>query len=406
MFPGGTSAVRTDERVATRSDEQTALVPGADGRPPTRFRRAGAMAQADPMTQQSSLPIDAGLDAPLAPGEFAPEVTYLNTASLGLPPQRSLAALQASLEQWRAGTAAPPDYDEVLSRARASYAALVNVDPGTVAVGSQVSVFAGLVAASLPEDSEVLAVAGEFTSVVFPFLAQQRRGVRVREVPLDELAGAVTARTALVAVSAVQSADGRLADLDALTQACAATGTRVLLDTTQATGWLPVDAGRFAYTTGGGYKWLLASRGTCFFTVAPDLMDELVPHTAGWYAGADRWDSLYGGPLRLAPDARRFDVSPAWHPWVTQAPALELLAGIGTPALQAHAVGLANRFRAGVGLAAGDSAIVSVAADDSARARLQAAGVLASVRAGRVRLAFHLYNTAPDADLAAAALTG
>lgn len=345
-------------------------------------------------------------ELPLAADEFAPDLTYLNTASLGLPPRRSLTALHGALEQWRNGRAAPPDYDEVIAAARTSYARLVGVDPSAVALGSQLSVFAGLVAASLPDGSEVLAVAGEFTSVVFPFFAQQRRGVRVREVPLEQLAASVTERTALVAVSAVQSADGRLADLDALTDACAATGTRVLLDTTQAVGWLPVDAGRFAYTAGGGYKWLLASRGTCFFTVQPQLMDELIPHTAGWYAGADRWDSLYGGPLRLAADARRFDVSPAWHPWVTQAPALELLADIGTAALHTHAVELANRFRSGVGLPAGDSAIVSVAADDAARQRLQEAGVAVSVRAGRVRAAFHLYNGPSDADLAAAALTG
>lgn len=343
---------------------------------------------------------------PLDPQEFAPDVTYLNTASLGLPPRRSIAALQTALDHWRAGTAAPPDYDQVLATARSAYARLVGVESTAVAVGSQVSVFAGLVAASLPDGSEVLVVDGEFSSVTFPFLAQQRRGVTVREVPLDQLAASVTERTALVAVSAVQSADGALVDVDALTAACAVTGTRVLLDTTQAVGWLPIDASRFAYTTGGGYKWLLASRGTCFFTVGADLMDELIPHTAGWYAGEDRWTSLYGGPLRLAADARRFDVSPAWHPWVTQAPALELLAGIGTPALHAHAVGLANRFRTAMGLPAGASAIVSVAADDAARLRLQHAGVVGSVRAGRVRLAFHLYNTAADADLAAAAITG
>src|SRR5450759_3085088 len=57
----------------------------------------------------------------------------------------------------------------------------------------------------------------------------------------------------------------------------AATGARVLLDTTQAAGWLPIDASRFAYTTGGGYKWLLAPRGTCFFTVQPELADRLGP---------------------------------------------------------------------------------------------------------------------------------
>ena len=342
----------------------------------------------------------------LAQAEFDPEVVYLNTASLGLPPHRCLHALRTVLEQWRAGTASPPAYDAAVAAARASYAALVGVDPSCVAVGSQVSVFAGLVAAALPAGSEVLTVAGEFTSIVFPFLAQARRGVVVRQVALEQLAEEVSPRTALVAVSAVQSADGRLADLDALTQACAVTGTRVLLDTTQAVGWLPVDARRFAYTTGGGYKWLLAPRGTCFFTVRPDLADELIPHAAGWYAGGERWDSLYGGPLRLAGDARRFDVSPVWHSWVAQAPALDLLTAIGPAVLHAHALGLANRFRAAVGLPPGDSAIVSVAADPDTPHQLERAGVIGSVRAGRLRLAFHVNNTTTDADRAADAVTG
>lgn len=70
--------------------------------------------------------------------------------------------------------------------------------------------FAGLVAAALPDHREVRTVHGEFTSVVFPFLAQAGRGITVREVPLEHLADAFTAGTTLVSVSAVQSADGRV----------------------------------------------------------------------------------------------------------------------------------------------------------------------------------------------------
>lgn len=339
-----------------------------------------------------------------AQAEFSPEVVYLDTASLGLPPRRVLAAVGEALEEWRTGRSRPPDFDAPLARARASFAALVGVDVSRVAVGSQVSVFAGLVAAALPPGSEVLVASGEFTSVVFPFLAQTSRGVHVREVPLEQLPEAVTPRTTLVAVAAVQSADGRVADLDALAAASAATGARVLLDTTQAAGWLPVDASRFAYTVCAGYKWLLAPRGTSFFTVQEGLEDELLPHTAGWYAGAAPWDSIYGTPLRLATDARRFDVSPVWHSWVGQAPALDLLTSVGTATLHEHALGLANRFRAALDLPPGDSAIVSLPLVADAGERLRRAGVMASVRAGRLRLSFHVNNTADDVERVAAAL--
>jgi selenocysteine lyase/cysteine desulfurase len=342
----------------------------------------------------------ASRSAVAARDEFDAEVTYLNTATLGLPPRRSWQALQAAQAQWREGSADPVGYDVPLRLARASYARLVGVEPSCVAVGSQVSVFAGLVAASLPDGSEVLTADGDFTSILFPFHAQARRHVTVRQVPLKRIADAVRTSTALVCVSAVQSSNGQLADLVALRAACRATGARVLLDTTQAVGWLPINAADFAYTVCAGYKWLLAPRGTAYFTVRPELMDALIPHSAGWYAGERPWESIYGAPLRLASDARRFDVSPVWHSWIAAAPALELLAGLGSAALHDHCVGLANRFRAGAGLPAGNSAIVSLAGTDDAAAVMQEAGVVGSVRAGRLRLAFHLCNDERDADRA------
>jgi selenocysteine lyase/cysteine desulfurase len=341
-----------------------------------------------------------------ARAEFEPQVVYLDTATLGLPPRRALAAIQHELRQWQHGRSRPGDFDRVVAAARHSFAALVGVDPDRVAVGPQVSVFAGLVAAALPDGAEVLTAEGEFTSIVFPFLAQGPRGVRVREVPLPHLADAVTARTTLVSVAAVQSRDGRLADLDALAAACAATDTRVLLDITQAAGWLPVDAGRFDYTVCGGYKWLLAPRGTSFFTVRAQVADTLIPHLAGWYAAESPWDSIYGGPLRLAANARRFDVSPAWHSWVGQAAALELLQEVGTARLHRHAVGLANRFRAAIGAPPGQSAIVSLQADSNVEALLAHANITASIRAGRLRLAFHVNNNQEDVDRAAEVLSG
>jgi selenocysteine lyase/cysteine desulfurase len=105
-----------------------------------------------------------------ARAEFDADVTYLDTATFGLPPRRSWAALQQALAQWRAGTADAVGYDLPLAAARSSYAHLAGVDPSVVAVGSQVSVFAGLIAANLPDGSEVLTATGDFTSILFPLL--------------------------------------------------------------------------------------------------------------------------------------------------------------------------------------------------------------------------------------------
>ncbi|NEA34129.1 aminotransferase class V-fold PLP-dependent enzyme [Streptomyces sp. SID13031] len=331
--------------------------------------------------------------------EFDPAGVYLNTATFGLPPRASWNALQSALIAWRSGTVSAADYDEPLGRARAAYGELVGVEPGLIAVGSQVSVFAGMIAASLPTDCDILVAEGEFTSLTFPFFAL---GHQVREVPLEQLADEVRPETALVAVSAVQSSDGRVADLAALR----ATGVRVLLDTTQAAGWLPIDASQYTFTVAGGYKWMLAPRGTAFFTVQPEYLDTLTPINANWYAGPSPWTSIYGSPLRLAEDARRFNVSPAWHSWVAAAPALELLREVGVDAIHAHNLGLAADFRSAVGLAPYESAIVSAEADEKVPALMEQAGIVAAVRAGRLRMAFHLTTTAEDVARAAEVLVG
>jgi selenocysteine lyase/cysteine desulfurase len=347
-----------------------------------------------------------GRNLEVVQAEFSDDVIFLNTATMGLPPRRTVEALNAALALWTAGVADAVAYDIPVAAARRTYAGLVRIDEELVAVGGNVSVFAGLIAASLPDDAEVVTAAGDFTSVVFPFHVQARRGVTVREVPLAELAGAITERTSLVAVSAVQSADGRVADLQGLIHTCAATGTRIMLDTTQAVGWLPIDASQFAYTVSGGYKWQLAPRGTAFLTVQHDLIDDIRPHDAGWYAGEDRWNSIYGSPLRLASDARRFDVSPAWLSWVGAATSLELLSEVGNGVLHAHSVGMANRFRTGVGIPASDSAIVSTLADAEVPGLMTAAKIVGVTRAGRLRLSFHISTRARDVDTAIDVLVG
>jgi selenocysteine lyase/cysteine desulfurase len=131
----------------------------------------------------------------------------------------------------------------------------------------------------------------------------------------------------------------------------------------------------------------------------------LRPLHAGWYAGDDPWTSIYGPPLRLAGDARRLDISPAWLPWVGTGPALDLIDEVGIAAIHRHDLGLANALRARLRLPPGDSAIVTVTADGSLE-RLRAAGIRASVRAGAVRLSFHLHNTDADVDAVARALGG
>ena len=325
---------------------------------------------------------------------------YLNTASIGIPPVAVADPVAEAIADWRRGAAQPADFDPAVESGRAAFADLVGVPVDRVAIGASVSPLVGLVAAALPDGARVLVAAGEFTSVSFPFAAQAYRGVTVVECPLESI-GERAPEYDVVAVSVVQSADGRLVDLDAL-RAARDSGTRVVLDATQSVGWLPARLSFADAVVCAGYKWLLCPRGVAWMAVHPEL--DLVPQNAGWYAGDDVWRSIYGLPLRLAHTARRLDTSPAWFAHVGAAAALPWLAGLDREALYAHCTGLADSVRAGLDLPPTGSAIVALNRPGAAE-RLTAAGVVGSLRAGAVRLAFHLYNTPDDVARVLDALT-
>ncbi|MGW0781647.1 aminotransferase class V-fold PLP-dependent enzyme [Streptomyces sp. NPDC002913] len=341
--------------------------------------------------------------------EFASGSTYLNTSTCGLLPRRAAEAVRKLADESAVGVRGGVGSFASVDAARAGFARLAGVTPARVAVGGSVAAHVGLVAASLPPGAEVLAPEGEFSSVVSPFAV--RGDLRMRYVPLTGLAEAVRPGTALVAFSAVQSSDGRIADLDAVREAAAAHGARTMLDASQSAGWLPLDAGAFDHTVTGGYKFLLCPRGTSFLTVTEEAQSALPTLYASWVAAEDRWNSTYGPVEKLAAEARRFDEPVAFLAYHAAEQSLELLAEVGIEAVHAHATGLAARFREGLEsighpVVPGASAVVAVPGLGGREPDLAEAGVMVSARAGNLRAAFHLYNTVADVDRALDVLSG
>lgn len=330
---------------------------------------------------------------------------YLAACTMGLPARATVDALRADLELWRVGAASAAHYTEVAERARAHAATLLGTSADRVALGSQVSVFASFAAAAASPGDEVVCVAGDFSSLVAPFLA--RGDLHVRHVPLAALADEIGPRTAVVAYSLVQSATGEVGDAASVAQAARDAGAFLLVDTTQATGWLPTTDLDADLIVCHAYKWLSAPRGAAFAAFSDRGLAELTPLAAGWYSGADPWTSCYGPSLHLADDASRFDVSPAWQAWVGAEAALRVAAELDADTVLEHDLALANAFSARRGLEPSASAIVTWpdADGDDLRA-LTASGVVASGRAGRARVAFHVWNDEDDVELATSALSG
>ncbi len=363
----------------------------------TRTRAAAAPAPASAPTATTAA-IERQPGWPAVPG-------YLDAAAMGVPPAATVSAMREALDTWAAGRATAPGYDADVAAARSHYAALVGVPVEQVAVGAQVSPLVGTVAAAVPDGSRVLTPTGEFTSLTAPFEVQAHRGVTIAAIEAGALAATVARGADVVAFSLAQSRDGSLLDASSLREAAERVGALTVVDLTQAAGWLPIDANAWDVTVCGAYKWLCGPRGTAFLTVRPEVLDRLRPLAAGWYAGAEPWESIYGLGTTLAPNARRLDVSPAWLDWVGTRVSLEAVAAVPSAERRHHGSALADRLRLALGVAPAARPVVSLAdADGRLVARLTEADCRASWRAGRLRVSFHLWNDTADVERAAAAL--
>jgi len=340
----------------------------------------------------------------------APELTYLDSATYGLPPRTTVEALRRAALGWQAGTAHwIEDWDREAETCRRLFAGLIGAAQREVALMPAVSVASGIVATAFGPEDEVLIAEGEFTSIVYPFLAAQERGrLRVREAPLEGLAEAVRPETSLVAVSQVQSSNGRVADLKAIDEAARRLGARVYVDASQGLGALPIDVRALDvdYLACAAYKWLCCPRGVAFLYVREECWDEPFSVVASWRGGDDPYGRFYGSPLALSGDAARFDVSLAWHAWVGARHSLEALTALDDETRFRLAHEPACRLADLCGLPAPGSSIVAVPVTDSRRAgeAMKDAGIKVSVRAGQIRVASHFYNTVADVERAAEVL--
>jgi selenocysteine lyase/cysteine desulfurase len=323
---------------------------------------------------------------------------YLNTSTVGVPPSAAVAALHTSADWWGTGSCEPVALDATVDRARTAFASLVGALPTDIAIAGSVSQVVGMVAASLPNGARVLAVADDFSSVTYPFLTDPRLTVEL--VSADALIDSIRPGIDLVATSSARSNDGRVIDLRALAEAAHVAGVRTLVDATQSAGWLPIRSRDFDVVVAGGYKWLLTPRGVAFAAVRPHAT-WVRPVNASWYGADDPWGALYGPTVQLSSHARRLDTSPPWQIMEASAVSLELLASQDITQTFAWSVGLANELRGALGLPPSGSAIVAVPGDAAAVAD---AGIKASSRDGKVRLAFYLYNDEHDVFQAARAL--
>jgi selenocysteine lyase/cysteine desulfurase len=302
---------------------------------------------------------------------------------------------------------------------RAAAAQLIGARAHEIAFIRNTSEGLSLVASGLdwqPGDN-VVTVADEYPSNVYPWFGLQRLGVETRLLArpglrfgADDIAPLIDRRTRVLAVSAVDWQSGFRVDLAALAELCRAREVLFVVDGIQAVGALCVDVGACGIDVlaAGGHKWLLAPEGCGMLFVSDRVVERIYPVVLGWKSVRNAGVYLpYHFELRA--DAARLEPGSAPHLGILAfGAALDLLLKIGAAAIEARVLDTTGQLIEGLGrlgasilspgARAERSAILTFALGDTAavHAALTEAGVIARPRLGGIRLAPHFYNDAGD----------
>jgi selenocysteine lyase/cysteine desulfurase len=238
-----------------------------------------------------------------------------------------------------------------------------------------------------------------------------------RDDPEAALFDAIDDSTRMLAISAVQYADGLRMDLPRIGAFCRERGILLCVDAIQHLGALPFDVTAIGadFVVADGHKWLLGPEGLALFYCRAEHLEQLRLHQYGWHMLADHADytRLDWAPAR---DASRFECgSPNMLGIHALSASLSLFEELGMEAVTTAIAHHAGRIVDW--LAAQDTCELLSPGDTARRAgivtfrprrgdsaalyrRLMEADVVCAARGGGVRLSPHFWHADADIDLA------
>lgn len=363
----------------------------------------------------------------------AERVIYLNHAALSPLPAATVFAVQRSLENrqhFPVDDFLSADFP-VLEQTRQRLAQLIGAtDNSRIAFTPNTSFALNIIASGFPfvPGDEVLLFDEEFPSNVYPWLVQQMRGVEVRRFSgingcftLDDITRALTPRTRILALSAVQFVSGFRADLRTISEICRSNGTFLVVDAIQALGQSPVcvQTDGIDALCSGCHKWLLSPQGLGCMYMSEAFQEQITVTAKGWLSVVSVWD-LFDTVQPLNPGMSRFEPGtfnlPAIHGLNES---LKLIHEAGPTRIRAHVLELGNRMRAqleptslrlyGPENDENRSAILTFRlpenkSPEAIQTHLFRNRVIASVRNGLLRFSPYFYNTKAEIDAAASIL--
>ena len=361
---------------------------------------------------------------------------YFETSARGLMPVGARDAVAHYLDDRIYEGGAKGTMLDKLEGVRAKFARLIGAEPDEIAIVKNVSEGINAIVTSLAwqrGDNAVLCADIEHPNSIYAlYNMRDRHGIDVRTVPatadfatpVDSIAQTIDANTRMVIASTVTYTTGARTDLDALGRLCRERDIVLLVDGAQSVGALELDVRETPLDamTVGASKYLCGPYGFGFLYVRRARAERMQPGNLARY-GIDLGDAHEGekggDQYKLMPAAWRFEIGSYNYAGANAVDvSLDLIAGVGVPVIEQHVLALARAFTAGLielGLPVMSgkvdkhfSQVVIVGrpgADAATETLLQKLHthlfenrVKASIRHGRLRFAFHFYNTLDETE--------
>lgn len=326
-----------------------------------------------------------------------------------------------------------PSWAKRVEEIRVTAAKMMGASPSEVAFVPNTTSGISLVAEGFPWQSgdNVVTLANEFPSNLYPWLNLESRGVETRRlkiagarVDIDALMAMCNSRTRIISVSWIGYASGWRIDLDELIERAHQQGILVFLDAIQGLGVFPLDLQRAPvdFLAADGHKWMLGPEGAGIFYTREEHLELLRPVNVGWNSVVHTHDFSHI-ELALRPEAARYEGGSQNMIGVLGLGAsLKLLAEFGvspdnSPIAEriVEVTDLAVKRLTAIGARVisqrdgrHSSGIVSFEMPERDSAKLRhrclSAGVVLSCRDGRLRISPHAYNNEDDIERLVTAL--
>lgn len=347
---------------------------------------------------------------------------YLNHASISPLSTRVVDAMTKYLHTHSDGTLVSyEDELKIESDCRIAVERMINAESkGRIALVGNTSDAINIVSSGLPwqPGERIILSDMEFPANVYPYYHFKDQGIFVDIIKCPDgrlttemIEAAITPKTRVVALSAVQFLSGFRADLASIGKLCRDRKIWFVVDGIQAVGATQIDvqAMKIDGLAAGAQKWQMSVQGTGFLYVNEALQNAIQPKYVGWLAVQDAWNFYnYGQPL--ASTAKRYEGGTVNHlGFCGMAASLSLLLEQGGEAVEQHILALTRILTEGFQNI--DGVTVCSPMNDKERAgivtillprtvnastifkKLLAKNIVISLREGKLRYAPHFYNS-------------